>query len=367
MATTTDLYELLGVERGASADEIKRAFRKLARQYHPDVNAEADAEQRFKEINLAYEVLSDPQKRAQYDQFGTTGGQAGFGDGFSSGGFSNLSDIFDFFFNGGGGGFAGRGQRGDFQPGDSIQRAVHMTLTDVLNGKKLELSVERRDTCATCNGSRAQPGSSVHTCSTCAGRGMVTQVRDTLLGRMQTTVSCPTCHGEGVQISEPCKDCRGSGMQAHKRTIEVSVPPGVEDGNVLRVSGQGHSGRGGAPAGDLLVQISVEQDKRFQRHGADLLCELPVSFADLALGATVDVTTLSGTQQLRIPAGTESHHRFTLRGEGLPRLRSGQRGGLYVQVVVEVPKKVSARERELLEELRGGEIKPKSLFGKKKK
>jgi molecular chaperone DnaJ len=374
MSTTTDLYELLGVERSASAEEIKRAFRKLARQYHPDVSSEPDAEQRFKEINLAYEVLSDPGKRAQYDQFGTTGGSGGFGGQDFSGGFGNLSDIFDFFFNGGmGGGFGGQAQRRDWQPGDSIQRAAHLTLTEVLSGKQLELSVERRETCATCNGSRAQPGSSVHTCETCAGRGMVVQVRDTLLGRMQTQTTCPTCHGEGVQISEPCKDCRGMGLQYQKRSIEVNVPPGIEDGNVLRVSGQGHQGRGGAPAGDLLVQLSVEPDQRFQRHGADLLTELPVSFADLALGASVEVATLTGTQQLRIPAGTESHHRFTLRGEGLPRLRSGQRGALYVQVVVDVPKKLSARERELLEELRAGgkpqsEPKPaKNLFGRKKK
>jgi molecular chaperone DnaJ len=373
MSTTTDLYELLGVERSASADEIKRAFRKLARQYHPDVNSEPDAEQRFKEIGLAYEVLSDPQKRAQYDQFGTTGGAAG-GYGGDSGfsGFGNLNDIFDFFFNGGmgGGGFGGQQQRRDWQPGESLHRAAHLTLTDVLHGKKLELQVERYETCDTCNGSRAQPGSSVHTCSTCSGRGAVSQVRDTLLGRIQTQSACPTCHGEGVQVSEPCKACHGNGVRPHKRSIEVNVPPGVDDGNVLRVTGQGHSGRGGAPAGDLLVQISLEPDPRFHRHGADLLTELPVRFADLALGATVQVETLTGTQELRIPAGTGSHHRFTLRGEGLPKLRSGQRGALYVQAIVEVPKKLSARERELLEELRGAgsESKPaKSLFGRKKK
>jgi molecular chaperone DnaJ len=374
MATTTDLYELLGVERSASADEIKRAFRKLARQYHPDVNSEPDAEQRFKEIGLAYEVLSDPQKRAQYDQFGTTGGGAGGFGGDASGfsGFGNLNDIFDFFFNGGGmgGGFGGQAQRRDWQPGESLHRAVHLTLLDVLHGKKTELQVERYETCEVCNGSRAQPGSSVHTCPTCAGRGMVMQIRDTLLGRMQTQSPCPTCHGEGVQVSEPCKACHGHGVKQQKRTIEVNVPAGVDDGNVLRVSGQGHAGRGGAPAGDLLVQISVEPDKRFHRHGADLLTELPVSFPDLALGATVQVETLAGTQELRIPAGTESHHRFTLRGEGLPRLRSGQRGSLYVQVIVDVPKKVNAHERELLEELRGSrpEDKPaKGLFGRKKK
>jgi len=375
MATTTDLYELLGVERSASPDEIKRAFRKLARQYHPDVNSEPDAEQRFKEINLAYEVLSDPQKRSQYDQFGTTGGAAsgGYGDGFS--GFGNLNDIFDFFFNGGMGGFAGGGSgraaNRDWQPGESIQRAAHLSLLDVLNGKQLELAIERYETCEVCHGSRAEPGSSVSTCPTCAGRGMVTQVRDTLLGRMQTSTTCPTCHGQGVQIADPCKACRATGMQLHHRSIEVNVPPGVDDGNVLRVSGQGHHGRGGAPAGDLLLQLSVEPDKRFRRHGADLLTELPVSFPDLALGATVDVATLTGAQQLRIPAGTESHHRFTLRGEGLPRLRSGQRGSLYVEVVVEVPKKLDARQRELLEELRGSagvtDPKPKTLFGRKKK
>jgi molecular chaperone DnaJ len=217
----------------------------------------------------------------------------------------------------------------------------------------VSFTLERREPCAACRGSGAEPGSQPAGCQTCGGHGQVMTVRDTLLGRMQTVTTCPACHGEGVVVGTPCKSCKGTGHEYRQRTIEATIPKGVEDGNILRVGGQGHSGRHGGPAGDLLVELSVEPDKRFERRGADLLTNLAVGFPDLALGATLSVPTLEGSESLRIPAGTPSHHEFILRGQGLPRLRGGGRGNLHVVVEVEVPARLSKRERELLEELRG--------------
>jgi molecular chaperone DnaJ len=352
--TTVDLYRILQVDRNASGEELKRSYRRLARQYHPDVSSEEDAAERFKEINLAYEVLSDPEKRSRYDQFGTVGGasDSGMGDPFG-GGFSSVGDIFDFFFGGAGSPFGG-GQRRprDYQPGDDIQRAVHLTLLDCLNGKTVTFDVERREPCSGCHGSRSQPGSEPLVCGTCGGRGIVQQVRDTLLGRIATQSNCPRCGGEGSIISDPCSSCRGTGFEYQTRQIEVGIPPGVDNGNVMRVGGQGHAGRGGAPPGDLLVAVSVAPDKQFTRNGADIMLDLPVHYADLVLGANVEVPTLTGTEQLRIPAGTQSHHTFTLRGHGLPRLRGGGRGNLMVRTVLLIPGKHGKEQKELLTRLR---------------
>jgi len=352
MATQNiDLYEILGVGRDATPAELKRAYRQLARKYHPDVNSSPDADERFKEINLAYEVLSDPVKRQQYDTFGTTGG-AGGGDPFGGTGFGSVSDIFDFFFGGGFGGVGTAAQRRDYEPGESVHRAVHLELTDVLEDKTIELRLERREACEACGGSRAEPGTEPETCTTCGGHGVVRQVRDTLLGRMQTTTTCPHCRGAGYSVKTPCKACRGTGFQEKQRTIEVTIPAGIDDGNIIRVSHQGHSGRGGAPAGDLMVSISIEPHAQFQREGSTLYVELPVHYADLVQGATVTVPTLTGEEQLRIPAGTASHHVFQLRGHGLPRLRRGGRGDLHVRVVLAVPQRLNKRQRELLKALR---------------
>jgi molecular chaperone DnaJ len=374
--TAVDLYAILEVERSASPDELKKAYRRLARQHHPDVSSAPDAAERFKEINLAYEVLSDPHKRSQYDQFGSVGGPAsgGMGDPFGGGaGFGNLGDIFDFFFGGAGGGFAQaqRRPRG-YQPGDDIQRAVHLNLRDCLDDKPVTLEIERREPCTTCHGSRTKPGTEPMTCATCGGRGMVQQVRDTLLGRIATTTTCPRCDGEGTLIPDPCPACRGTGFEYQHRKIDVTIPAGIEHGNVLRVGGQGHSGRGGAPAGDLLVGVSVEPDKQFRREGADLFLDMPVHYADLVLGATVPVPTLTGEEPLRVPAGTSSHHEFTLRGQGLPRLRHGGRGSLHVRTVLMMPGKHGKEQRELLTRLREVESEPAKgggflggMFGKK--
>ncbi|MCC7479230.1 molecular chaperone DnaJ [bacterium] len=359
-AGSVDLYEILGVERAASAEEIKRAYRKLARQYHPDVSSEADAAERFKEISLAYEVLSDPQRRQQYDSYGTTsqnmgGNGAGYG---GAAGFSSINDIFEMFFGGaaspfsGFGGFSGAGRPRNYQPGQDIQQGVRLNLADSLTGKAVEVDLERREACETCHGSGEAPGSQPIRCSTCGGQGMVQQVRETLLGRMATASACPSCGGQGYKVDDPCVACSGRGNQTRRLKLTVNVPAGIDDGQILRVTGEGHCGKGGAPSGDLLLGVRVEPDPRFQREGADLLHVLPVSYPDLALGSTREVPTLEGSQELRIPAGTGSHHIFTLRGHGLPRLRGGGRGSLHVRVELEVPRKLEREERELLEQLR---------------
>ncbi|MBN2081520.1 molecular chaperone DnaJ [bacterium] len=362
-ASKVDLYEILGVARDAGPDEIKKAYRKLARQYHPDVSSSPDADERFKEINTAYEVLSDPAKRQQYDQFGTTGSAGLGGDPFGGMGFSSMNDIIDFFFGGGFGGVGAAAHRRDYQPGEDLHRAVHLRLTDVLDDHSVELKLDRREICETCGGSRAEPGSQPENCQTCGGHGAVRQVRDTLLGRMQTTTTCPTCHGTGYTIPTPCKACRGTGFQEKQRTIEITIPAGIDDGNVIRIGNQGHAGRGGAPGGDLLVSISIEPHEQFKRDGAALYVELPVHYADLVQGATVTVPTLTGEEQLRIPAGTSSHHIFQLRGHGLPRLRRGGRGDLHVRVVVAIPSRVNKRQRELLGELKGEDLKASQKAG----
>lgn len=355
MAPQVDLYAILGVERSADPDELKKAYRRLARKYHPDVNNDGDAAERFKEINLAYEVLSDPQKKQQYDAFGTTGGRQGGGAAPFGAGFGNISDIFDFFF-GEGGGFGGAARNPGYAPGENLHRAVHLKLVDCLEAQEIELKIQRMETCKHCNGSKAQPGSQPTTCDTCGGHGMVRQIRDTLLGRMQTTATCPACRGEGVQISEPCKECHGQGVMEKQRRIEVTIPSGVDDGNIMRIAGEGHAGRAGAPQGDLLVQISVEPQENFERQGAELMTGVKVHYADLAAGATIMVPTLTGEESLRVPAGTESHTIFSLRGQGMPKLRGLGRGNLHVRVMVQIPRKLTAKEREQLRELKESDL-----------
>jgi len=277
-------------------------------------------------------------------------------------GFGNISDIFEYFF---GGGFS-PGQSGrnrEYQPGENLHRSIHLKLEDCLEDYSTELKVQRRETCEACGGSRAEPGSQPETCQTCGGQGVVLQVRDTLLGRMQSTSTCPHCQGMGYTISTPCKSCRGSGFKERERKIEVTVPAGIDDGNVLRIGGQGHSGRGGGPAGDLLVSITVEPHASFQRRGADLYVELPVHYADLVLGTTVTVETLYGEEQLRIPAGTQSHHVFQMRGMGLPRCQRSGKGELHVRAILSVPRRLNKQQRELLNQLREQDIKADKKAG----
>ena len=356
--TGPDLYKILGVERDASPEDIKKSYRKLARQYHPDVNSDSDAEDRFKEISVAYEVLSDPQQRQQYDAYGTVGsaaGGGGYGDGFGT-----INDLFDMFFGGGGMGGARRSRQ---RRGEDIQRSVHQTLRDCMQDQHVELEVERRDNCEHCHGSKAEPGSEPDKCGTCGGQGVVVQVRETLLGAMRTQMACPTCRGEGSIIRKPCKVCRGTGYQYKKRKVEITIPAGIDDGNLLQVSGMGHSGPSGGPAGDLYVQVTVEPDRQFQRDGADLFVELPVHYSDLVQGATVEVPTLDGLEKLRIPSGTESHSQFSLRGHGLQRLRGHGRGNLHVRVRLYVPQKLNRQQKQALQDLKDEDIKAEKKPG----
>lgn len=368
MPPKVDLYEVLGVSRGAPPEEIKRAYRRLARELHPDVNPDPHTAERFKEINLAYEVLSDPDKRQQYDAYGTTNGRSAEG----MGGFSSINDIFEMFFGGGGfGGFGGATQtrRRNYRRGEDVHKAIHLQLKECLEPKEVEIQLERREPCAACRGGKAEPGSTTPSCPTCNGTGVVNRMQDMFLGFMTTSTTCPGCKGDGVLIETPCKACNGRGYQNKTTAVKLTIPAGVDE-STHAISGGGHTGSGGAAPGDLIVSITVEPDPRFQREGTELYTELPVNFADLALGATVSVPTLTGAEELRIPAGTPSHHVFQLRGQGMPRLRGNGRGNLHVRVLAEVPKKVTPRQRELLEELRGSDRdstarKPK-LFGKRK-
>ncbi len=369
MATKVDLYEVLGVSRTASAEELKRAYRKLARELHPDVNPDPHTAEHFKEVNLAYEVLSDPDKRQQYDAYGTSNGRAAEG----AGGFSSINDIFEMFFGGGGfGGFGGATQtrRRNYRRGEDVHKAIHLKLKECLEPKEIEVQLERREPCDACRGGRAEPGSSTPACPTCNGSGVVNRVQDMFLGFMTTSTTCPGCKGEGVLVPTPCKACGGRGYQSKASKVTLTIPAGVDESSHA-IAGGGHAGTGGAPPGDLIVTITVEPDARFQREGTELYTELPVHFADLALGATISVPTLTGAEELRIPAGTPSHQVFQLRGQGMPRVRSSGRGQLHVRVLAEVPKKVSPRQRELLEELRGMEAetagKKPSLFNKRKR
>ncbi|MBV6457020.1 MAG: Chaperone protein DnaJ [Fimbriimonadaceae bacterium] len=338
-----DPYDVLGVSRTATPDEIKSAYRKLARQYHPDVNPnDPEAEDRFKEIGAAYAVLSDPDKRARFDQYGTTEDIPQ--DPFFGGG---ISDLFDLFFGGAG---SNRRGRGGNRNGADVEADVTLTLTDVLNGYQGDVVYERPVRCTVCNGSGAAEGSKPETCPTCNGAGQVTRVQNTLLGQMRTSMPCGTCGGEGTVIKEPCTACKGRKMRIERSQIEISVPPGVEDGTTLQVGGRGGDPLGGGRAGDLYVHISVTPDDRFERNGMDLLSRIGMTFPQAALG---DELTFDGLDQeitVRIPAGTQPGTVFRIRNAGLPRLHGGPRGDMLVEAILLVPEKVSEAQEKLLRE-----------------
>ena len=336
-------YSVLGVARDADDADLKKAYRKLARMYHPDRNAgDKAAEERFKEVNEAYTVLSDPQKRAQYDRFGTVsgpasgGGEAGFGTIFE--------DLFEGFFGSGGGERGGRRTRQ--RRGNDLQYDLQISLEEAGEGLESKLQIPRQEMCETCRGTGAQPGSKPETCSACRGQG---QVRFSQ-GFLTVARPCPQCGGEGQINRNPCKDCRGQGRQRRERLLNVTIPAGIEDGNQLRVSGEGEGGVHGGPPGDLYVVIHVKPHDIFVRRGADLLCELPLTFAQAALGAEVEVPVLRGRATLTIPAGTQPGQQLHLRGKGMPSLRGRNHGDAIYQVAIEVPTRLSSRQRELLEE-----------------
>lgn len=341
MAAKPDYYAVLGVRRDASDADLKKAYRNLARTYHPDRNpGDKAAEDRFKEVGEAYAVLSDPQKRAHYDRFGTVEGLAGGPDiGFGT----IFEDLFEGFLGGG-----GRGRRSRVRRGDDLRYDLEITLEEAASGLESKLQIPRHDPCGACRGTGQEPGTRPETCQTCRGQG---QVRFSQ-GFLTVARPCPACRGEGQVSRHPCKECRGEGRRATERVLSVTVPAGVEDGNQLRLTGEGDGGLHGGPTGDLYVVIHVKAHEIFLRDGPHLLCALPLSFPQAALGDTVEVPVLGGTAKLTVPAGTQPGQRLVLKGKGMPQLRGRGRGDAAYEVVLEVPTRLSARQRELLEELK---------------
>lgn len=346
-----DYYEVLGVRRGAGDDELKKAYRRLALENHPDRNPDdAAAEERFKEASEAYAVLSDPAKRAQYDQFGHAGMGAGGPGGFAGGqGFGDFGDLFndlfgDLFGQGTGGRGGRRGGRG--QRGADLRYDYPIDLQDVLDGHEATLELAKTMTCETCSGSGARPGTQPDRCGRCQGTGQAIFQQ----GLFRISRPCDACRGEGFVVSDPCGDCRGSGRIEGMKTIKVPIPPGVEDGMRLRVAEQGEAGISGGPAGDLYVVIHVREHELFERDGPHLHLEVPISFVQASLGDEIEVPTLDGRVSVRIPEGTQSGKKMRLRGKGLPALGSHARGDLFVRIFVEVPTRLTLRQRELLEE-----------------
>lgn len=349
-----DYYELLGVARGASQDEIKKAYRKRARELHPDANpGDTAAEERFKQVAQAYEVLSDPEGRARYDRFGAAGvggaGGSNMGDMFGGGG---LGDLFDAFFGGGGGGGGGGpfGSRGPAGPprGQDLEVVVDIALEQAVFGAQMPVKVRTAVRCDECSGSGAAEGTQAVTCADCNGRGQVQRVRQSLLGQMVTTSACQRCGGVGQVIASPCQPCNGDGRVVTDKTYQVDIPAGVDTGSTLRLSGRGAVGPRGGSAGDLYVHVRVAADERFTREGDDLCCDLPVSIAQATLGARFTLATLDGDEELVVPAGTQPGREFVLRQRGVTHLQGRGRGDLRVRVNVEVPTKLSDAETELL-------------------
>lgn len=350
MATKRDYYEVLSVSKTADGEEIKRSYRKLAMKYHPDRNpGDHAAEVQFKECAEAYEVLSDPGKRQRYDQFGHQGvqGQAHNYEGMDVGDiFSMFQDIFGAGFGGGFGGGQQQGNPNRARRGFDLETQVELTLSDVAAGAEKTIEFDKQEACDTCHGSGAKPGSQPVTCTTCGGQGRVAQQGFGGMFRMVTT--CPACKGRGSVIKDRCPDCRGAGRVGKKRTVTIKIPPGVHEGQAVRITGEGEPGDNGGPSGDLHCYIAVKPHEFFSRHNNDIVCQVPISFTQAALGATVEVPTLKGQDEIEIPSGTQHHDVFKLKGRGLPDVRSHRNGDQIVQVVVEIPKKLTDKQKQLL-------------------
>lgn len=354
MSTKRDYYDVLGVGKSADATEIKKAYRKLAMKYHPDKNpGDKEAEERFKEINEAYEVLSDETKRRNYDQFGHEGvnGQ-GFGGagGFGGQGFGGFDDIFgDIFGDMFGGGFGGgRQRRRSPERGADIKQRVNISFEEAAFGKKVQVKINRSEECEECNGSGAKPGTSKKTCPTCNGSGQVQSVQRTPFGNIASTRTCSTCNGEGEVIDSPCTKCHGKGSIRKTKTIEVDIPAGIDEGQMIKLGGQGELGSRGGPRGDLYIEVNVNAHPLFTREGYDVYLEMPITFAQATLGDKIQVPTLDGKVEYEIPEGTQTGTVFRLKGKGIPKLRSNVRGDQYVKVTVEIPKKLNDKQKELV-------------------
>ena len=371
-----DYYEGLGVSKGASEDEIKRAYKKLARKYHPDMNpGDKEAEEKFKEVNEANEVLSDPDKKARYDQFGFAGVDPnyGAGGGYGAGGFDfgDLGDIFGSFF---GGGFGGGGQRRRNGPqrGESIRMSVSVDFTEAAFGCEKEVTVERSEQCPTCKGNGCAPGTTPEVCPDCHGSGAVTQSQRTPFGVMQTQAVCGKCRGTGKIIHQPCPDCHGSGRARKRKTVKVNIPAGIDNGQTISLRGQGHAGKNGGPNGDLLITVMVKPHDIFRREGTSVFCEAPITFTQAVLGAEMEIPTIDGKVKYTIPEGTQTGTVFRLRGKGIPVLNGHGRGDQYVTVTIETPRGLNREQKDALKKFsetlgEGNYEKQRSFFKKFKK
>ena len=377
MAEKRDYYEVLGVSKNASEDEIKRAYKKLARKYHPDMNpGDKEAEEKFKEVNEANEVLSNPEKKAKYDQFGFAGvdpnygaGQGGYG---GAGGFDfgDLGDIFGSFFGGGVGG-GGRRNPNAPQRGESIRASLSVEFTEAAFGCEKSITIDRSEQCPTCKGKGCAPGTTPEVCTECHGTGTVTQAQRTPFGMMQSQTVCPKCRGKGQIIHQPCPDCRGAGAVRKRRTIQVNIPAGIDNGQTISLRGQGHSGKNGGPAGDLLITVMVRPHEIFRRDGTAVFCEAPITFTQAVLGGTLEIPTIDGKVKYDIPEGTQTGTVFRLRGKGIPVLNGRGRGDQYVTVNIETPRNLNREQKEALKKFseslgEGNYEKHKNFFGKKK-
>jgi molecular chaperone DnaJ len=357
VAVSRDLYEILGVSRDATEDEIRKAYRRLAREHHPDVNAAPDAEARFKEISGAYEILGDPAKRQQYDLYGSRGGPEQFP-------FGDVSEIFDVFFGAGGGGFGTRRRprrRTRTERGEDVFTTVSLAFEEAVFGVERELSVDIVEVCGTCGGNGSRPGTMPTTCRVCNGAGEVQDMRRSIFGTVMTTRPCTTCEGTGQEITDPCETCGGAGRVPGNRSVPVEIPAGVSDGLEMRMSGAGNAGRSGGSPGDLYVTFRVRPHAVFDRRGQDLFAVLGVPMARAALGADLEVETLDGAERVKLDAGAQSGDVVRLKGRGVPNLGRRGRGDLFLTVQVETPKKLGREERKLLERL--GEIRAEDPSG----
>ncbi len=343
MPTKRDYYDVLGIGRNATDEEIKRAFRKLAFKYHPDHNRGDGAEERFKEVNEAHEMLSDPDKRAAYDRFGHSGAEGIFGRGFDFGGFG---DIFDAFF----GGTTTTTRQAPRRGADLLYR-ITITFEEAAFGCEKEINISRTENCTLCHGIGSKPGSQSSQCPSCNGTGQISRTHQTLFGRFVNTTTCSRCHGEGTVITEPCPQCRGTGREKHKRNILVKIPAGVDDGSQIRLSSEGEAGTKGGSPGNLYVALSVLEHEFFTLDGDDIYYELPVNLVQAALGAEVEVPTLDGKTKLKVPPGSQTGSVFRLKGKGFPHLHRNRRGDQLVMLFVVTPKSLTEKQRQLLREL----------------
>ena len=374
-----DYYEVLGVSKGASEDEIKKAYKKLARKYHPDMNpGDKEAEEKFKEVNEANEVLSDPEKKARYDQFGFAGVDPSYGAGTGgayggAGGvdFGDLGDIFGSFF---GGGFGGGQRRNPNAPqrGESIRASVSVTFKEAAFGCEKEVTIQRSEQCTTCKGNGCAPGTTPEICPDCHGSGVVQVQQRTPMGVFASSRPCQRCHGTGKIIHQPCTDCGGTGAVRKRKTIKINIPAGIDHGQTISLRGQGNAGKNGGPAGDLLITVMVQPHELFRREGNDVLCEAPITFSQAVLGATLEIPTIDGQVKYDIPEGTQTGTVFRLRGKGIPVLNGRGRGDQYVTVTIETPRGLNREQRDALKKFdaalgEGNYEKRKSFFSFNKK